>query len=86
MKIWLHQTLSTKIICTIEFIDHIQLSTKIMHRKLREAMLRLVIKTDVTDVKDISSVEQSPKRVTPHKTQNLNVLVMDETGMETQIA
>ena len=54
-----------------------------MHRKLREAMLRLVIKTDV---KDILSVGQSPKRVTPHKTQNLNVWVMDETGMETQIA
>ena len=50
-----------------------------MHRKLREAMLRLVIKTDV---KDISSVKQSPKRVTPHKTQNLNVWVMDETGMK----
>ena len=54
-----------------------------MYRKLREAMLRLVIKTDV---KDISSVGQSPKRVTPDKTQNLNVWVMDETGMETQIA
>ena len=54
-----------------------------MHRKLREAMLRLVIKTDV---KDISSVAQSTKRVTPHKTQNLNVWVMDETGIETQIA
>ena len=72
-----------RFICTIEFIDHIQLSTKTMHRKLREAMLRLVIKTDV---KDISSVGQSPKRVTPHMTQNLNVWVMDETGMETQIA
>ena len=51
-----------------------------MHRKLREAMLRLVIKTDV---KDISSVGQSPTRVTLHKTQNLNVWVMDETGMDT---
>ena len=84
MKIWLHQIFyQLKFNCTIEFIDHIQLSTKIMHRKLREAMLRLVTKTDV---KDISSVGQSPKRVTLHKTQNLNVWVMDKTGMETQTA
>ena len=33
-----------------------------MHKKLREAKLKLVIKTDI---KDISSVGQSPKRVTP---------------------
>ena len=72
-----------RFICTIEFIDHIQLSTRIMHKKLREAKLKLVIKTDI---KDISSVGQSPKRVTPHKAQNLNVWVMDETGMKAQIA
>ena len=51
-----------RFISTIEFIDHIQLSTRIMHKKLREEKLRLVIKTDI---KDISSVGQSPKRVTP---------------------
>ena len=33
-----------------------------MHKKRREAKLRLVIKTDVND---ISSVGQNPKRVTP---------------------
>ena len=63
MNIWLYQTLSTiRLICTIEFIDHIQLSTRIMHKKLWEAKLRLVI---MTDIKDISPVGQSPKRVTP---------------------
>ena len=51
-----------RFICTIELIDHIQLSTRIKDKKLREAKLRLVINTDI---KDISSVEQSLKRVTP---------------------
>ena len=50
-----------RFICTIEFNEHIQLSTRIMQKKLREAKLTLVIKTDI---KDISSVGQSPKRVT----------------------
>ena len=50
-----------RFICTIEFINHIQLSTRIMLKRLREAKLRLVIKTDI---KDISSVGQSLKRMT----------------------
>ena len=58
MHMWLHQTFELRFICTIEFIDHIQLSTRIMHKKRREAKLRLVIKTDI-------NVEQNPKRVTP---------------------
>ena len=58
MNIWLYQTLSTK----INLYNHIRLSTRIMHKKLREVKLRLVIKTDI---KDISSVGQSSKRVTP---------------------
>ena len=60
MNIWLYQTLSTKTYLYKEFMDHIQLSTRITHKKLREAKLRLVIKTDI---KGISSVGQSPKRV-----------------------
>ena len=45
----------------MEFTDHIQLSNRIMHKERREAKLRLVIKTDIND---ISSVGESPKRVT----------------------
>ena len=58
------QTLSTRISLYNRVIDHIQLSTRIMHKKLREAKLRVVIKTDI-NCKEILSVGQSPKRVTP---------------------
>ena len=57
----------SRFICTIEFIDHIQLSTRIMHKKCREVKLRLVIKTDIND---ILSVGQNPKRVTPAQDTN----------------
>ena len=44
MHIWLYHTLyEVRFICTIEFLDHIQLSTRIMQKKRREAKLRLVV-------------------------------------------
>ena len=52
----------SRFICTIEFIDHTQLSIRIMHNKRREAKLKLMIKTDIND---ILSVGQNSKRVTP---------------------
>ena len=62
MKIWLYQTLPKKINLYNRFIDHFQLSTRIVHKMPREAKLRLINKTDI---KDISSARQSGKRVKP---------------------
>ena len=52
MNIWLYETLSTKIyLYNTAYLSYPVINQK--HKKLREAKLRLVIKTDI---KDISSV------------------------------